>query len=105
MPETALAPEPAVNDVVESPATRRRQFEAGNYTAIAFSDACDDWRTWAARGLMALDDGAAERLAALEDDEPRFFAGACHWIGGRDLEALRVLERVTTHAAARLAAL
>jgi hypothetical protein len=105
MAATAPASQPAVEDIRDSPAARRRQFEAGNYTAVAASDVGDDWRTWASRGLIAVDDGAAERLAALGDPDPRFFAGACHWIGGRDAEALRVLERVTTPAASRLAAL
>jgi len=105
MAEAALEADHSVDEGIDSSGVRRRQFEAGNYTALACSDAPDDWRTWAARGLVALDDRSAERLEALADPEPQFFAGACHWIGGRDLEALRVLERVTTPAAARLAAL
>ena len=48
-------------------------FAAGNYTAVILNCADDDWRKYAALGLIGKTQEALEGLNRLEGDEVRFY--------------------------------
>lgn len=79
--------------------TPAQYFEAGDYTTAAMVGTEDDWRTYAAAGLIAKS-GAVEGLSRFEHlEEARFYRGVAHWILGDEDAALRdLLEVKSEHA-------
>lgn len=69
-------------------------FAAGNYTAVILNCADDDWRKYAALGLIGKTQEALEGLNRLEGDEVRFYQAVTHWIGGCDSKSIDLIEKI-----------
>lgn len=93
------------------PALRRttldfaRLFEAGNYALVAQQGDREDWRTYAALGLVGKAGEALTGLAKFAGPLPEFYVAVAHWIDGNDAAALAGLERSPLPHAQRLLAL
>lgn len=86
-------------------ATTGRLFEAGVLTDAALRLDDRDWRKHAALGLLGFTGEAEAGLATADHDEARFYHAAALWIGRREDEAARLLEKLPQPHARRLLAL
>ncbi|MBV5334017.1 hypothetical protein JZU57_02005, partial [bacterium] len=66
-------------------------FSMGNYSLAAASGEADDWRTWAAWGLLGRTERALSGLAGFQNPEARFYEAVAIWIGGDDERAAAAL--------------
>jgi hypothetical protein len=72
-------------------------FDNGNYAGVAMKGMPEDWRTWAALGLVGKTNEAIRGLTDFDDLRARFYLAVALWIGGGDdREVLRLLESVPT---------
>ena len=71
---------PPTADVTPSALTAL--FEAGNYVAVARHGDPDDWRTYAALGLVGCTERALAGLDRFGDPDARFHAGVARFIAG-----------------------
>lgn len=80
-------------------------FDQGNYARVARHGDPDDWRTFAALGLIGKPREALEGLRAFDQVQARFYAGVAHWIEGDKAQALACLRGNPLPHARRLEAL
>ena len=71
-------------------------FDAGNYVAVARHGDPDDWRTYAALGLVGCTDRALAGLDRFGDADAQFHAGVTRFIAGDEAGAIRMLDGVLT---------
>jgi hypothetical protein len=76
-------------------------FAAGNYVAVARDGDPDDWRTYAALGLVGCTDRALAGLDRFGDPDARFHAGVASFIAGDEAGAVRIFDRLDDHPHAR----
>jgi hypothetical protein len=76
-------------------------FAAGNYVAVARDGDPDDWRTYAALGLVGCTERALAGLDRFGDAEARFHAGVARFIAGDEAGAIRIFDRLDDHPHAR----
>lgn len=67
--------------------TGQHPFEHGNHSLAAREGSLDDWRTWAAWGLIGRADKALDGLARFDCPEARFHEAVALWIDGDDAAA------------------
>lgn len=77
-------------------------FESGNYTSAAMKGVKDDFRTYAALGMIGKTDEALENLERFSGNEVRFYKGVIHWIAGDEKSAINLLDTVDSGHARRL---
>lgn len=77
-------------------------FDAGNYAASAMTGSQQDWRTFAAHGLVGNTRSAVQGLARFDDPEARFYLAVARWIDGDEAAAVQELEKVQTPHAQNL---
>jgi tetratricopeptide (TPR) repeat protein len=81
-------------------------FSRGNYATVARYGPGDDWRTYAALGLIGRTEEAIEGLGRFTDDEAAFYAAVARWIGGKEDDHIpRLLEPLQHRHAQNLLAL
>jgi hypothetical protein len=73
---------------------------AGNLVAAARSDCEEDWRRYAALGLIGAGGSALARLAETDDPQARIFHALCLWIDGQDANAEAMLGQAPASRAA-----
>jgi hypothetical protein len=66
-------------------------FSVGDYSTAARNGSPDDWRTWAAWGLLGRADRALDGLRRFDDPQARFYEATALWIDGDDEQAARLL--------------
>src|SRR4030042_991807 len=75
------------------------RFSKGNYVSVAMSSASDDWRHYAALGLLGRTYEAIEGLEQYDHEDARFYSAVASWIGGDNVRAVRLLGPIqTAHA-------
>ena len=67
-------------------------FERGDYASVALHGSVDDWRTYAAYGLIGRSKDAIVGLARFHQLEAQFYRAVAYWIDGDDASATRGLE-------------
>jgi hypothetical protein len=72
-------------------------FSRGNYATLARCGPRDDWRTYAALGLIGKTEEAIEGLARFGDEETAFYAAVARWIGGGEDDAIPGLLQPLQH--------
>ncbi|HSB68397.1 MAG TPA: hypothetical protein VLT62_03570, partial [Candidatus Methylomirabilis sp.] len=80
-------------------------FACGNYTAVAMQGGRDEWRTYAALGLIGRTEAAIQGLHRWTHPEARFYSAVASWIGGDDAAAAGGLEGLSAPHAQNLLAL
>lgn len=74
-------------------------FSRGNYVAVAMNSRPDDWRYYAALGLLGRTNEAIEGLEQYDHQDARFYSAVACWMGGDDEQAVRLLQSIqTAHA-------
>ena len=81
------------------------RFDVGDYAGVALHGTPEDWRYYAALGLIGKTREAQEGLQQFEGDAVRFYEAVTCWIGGEDVEAMRLLTPLTLPHAQNLLAL
>ena len=71
-------------------------FNNGNYCAVALRKDENDWRTFAAFGLIGKTEEAIRRLRDWDSDDARFYSAVASWISGDDDNAIKGLSRITS---------
>src|SRR5579875_2891824 len=72
------------------------RFAQGDYATVARTGGRQEWRTYAALGLIGKTHEAVEGLARFDHPEAVFYSAVAHWIGGEDETAIRILENIPT---------
>ena len=80
-------------------------FDAGNYAKVAERGPDDDWRTFAAWGLVGDTERALAGLGAFDCPEARFYGAVARWMDGDEDAAARELEGLSDPHAQNLLAL
>src|SRR5262249_49258044 len=88
-----------------SPGSTQELFRGGNYATVAMRGSREDWRTFAALGLIGKTEEALAGLARASDPEAVFYSAVTSWIGGDGERAAALLETLSTAHARRLLAL
>lgn len=78
------------------------RFAAGDFATVALEGKADDWRTYAARGMLGLTGEAVDGLERFKGTEPQFYRAVAHWIGGDEESAVRLLTSLDHSHARRL---
>ncbi|MBM4068213.1 MAG: hypothetical protein FJ271_04630 [Planctomycetes bacterium] len=82
-----------------------RLFDTGNYALVAQQGDREDWRTYAALGLVGKAGEALAGLAKFAGPLPEFYSAVAHWIDGNDAAAVAGLDKIPLPHAQRLLAL
>lgn len=77
-------------------------FSRGDYASAALFGAADDWRTFAAQGLIGLAEPALRGLSGFSNTEARFYEAVTRWIDGQDAAAARQLAGIDLEHARNL---
>jgi hypothetical protein len=70
----------------------RELFDAGNYATVAMTGGQDQWRTYAAMGLVGKGRDAIEGLRRFDGQEARFYSAVASWIDGDEATAIATLQ-------------
>jgi tetratricopeptide (TPR) repeat protein len=80
----------------------RELFDAGNYATVAMTGGQDQWRTYAAMGLVGKGRDAIEGLRRFDGQEARFYSAVASWIDGDEATAIATLQKIPTPYAQNL---
>lgn len=69
-------------------------FTAGNYAAVAMIGSSDEWRTYAALGLIGKTPEAIDGLSRFDHPQARFYSAVASWIGGDEVKAIEGLKKI-----------
>jgi hypothetical protein len=87
------------------PVKIEKLFDTGDYLTVAIKGSKDDWRTYAALGLIGKTEEAIQGLSRFNTQEASFYLAVSYWMANEEGKAVEILKTISTAHAKNLLSL